>query len=189
MKTIRLNHLKHQQSLGLDIITVGDFTFYDRMLDLATMFGLIPARYKWTGEQVNLTTYYAMARGATDSVASEMTKWFNTNYHYIVPEYEGQPLELTQNYILDYFLEAKFELGLLTKPTIIGPYTFVQLSKGYDSISKASFILRLLPLYAQVIQQLVDAGAQWIQVEEPALVLSLAPEDIKLVKQIYKELA
>ncbi|MDQ0972125.1 5-methyltetrahydropteroyltriglutamate--homocysteine methyltransferase [Neobacillus niacini] len=189
MKTIRLNHLKHQQSLGLDIITVGDFTFYDRMLDLAAMFGLIPARYKWTGEKVDLTTYYALARGANDVVASEMTKWFNTNYHYIVPEYENQPLELTQNYILDYFLEAKFELGLMTKPTIIGPYTFVQLSKGYDSISKASFILRLLPLYAQVLQQLVDAGAQWIQVEEPALVLSLAPEDIKLVQQIYKQLA
>ncbi|MFS0778185.1 5-methyltetrahydropteroyltriglutamate--homocysteine S-methyltransferase [Neobacillus sp. 3P2-tot-E-2] len=189
MKTIRLNHLKHQQSLGLDIITVGDFTFYDRMLDLATMFGLIPARYKWTGEKVNLKTYYAMARGANDVVASEMTKWFNTNYHYIVPEYEDQPLKLTQNYILDYFLEAKFELGLITKPTIIGPYTFVQLSKGYDSISKAAFILRLLPLYAQVLQQLVDAGAQWIQVEEPALVLSLPPEDIKLVQQIYKQLA
>ncbi|MEH7492216.1 5-methyltetrahydropteroyltriglutamate--homocysteine S-methyltransferase [Neobacillus niacini] len=189
MKTIRLNHLKHQQSLGLDIITIGDFTFYDRMLDLATMFGLIPARYKWTGEKVNLTTYYAMARGANDVVASEMTKWFNTNYHYIVPEYEDKPLKLTQNYILDYFLEAKFELGLITKPTIIGPYTFVQLSKGYDSISKASFLLKLLPLYVQVLQQLVDAGAQWIQVEEPALVLSLAPEEIKLVQQIYKQLA
>lgn len=189
MKTIRLNHLKHQQSLGLDILTVGDFTFYDRMLDLATMFGLIPARYKWTGERVDLTTYYAMARGAKDVVASEMTKWFNTNYHYIVPEYDDQPLKLTQNYILDYFLEAKFELGLITKPTIIGPYTFVQLSKGFDSKSKASFILRLLPLYAQVLQQLVDAGAHWIQVEEPALVLSLAPEDIKLVQQIYKQLA
>lgn len=188
MKTIRLNHLRHQQTLGLDILTVGDFTFYDRMLDLATMFGLIPARYKWKGEKVDLPTYYAMARGANNVVASEMTKWFNTNYHYIVPEYENQPLELTQNYILDYFLEAKFELDLITKPTIIGPYSFVQLSKGYDSLSKASFILRLLPLYAQVLQQLVDAGAEWIQVEEPALVLSLAPEDVKLVQQIYKQL-
>ncbi|MCM3690460.1 5-methyltetrahydropteroyltriglutamate--homocysteine S-methyltransferase [Neobacillus niacini] len=189
MKTIRLNHLKHQQTLGLDILTVGDFTFYDRMLDIATMFGLIPARYNWTGAKVDFTTYYAMARGANNVVASEMTKWFNTNYHYIVPEYEDQSLELTQNYILDYFLEAKFELGLITTPTIIGPYSFVHLSKGYNSISKASFILRLLPLYAQVLQQLVDAGAEWIQVEEPALVLSLAPEDIKLVQQIYKQLA
>jgi 5-methyltetrahydropteroyltriglutamate--homocysteine methyltransferase len=189
MKTLRLNQLKHQQSLGLDIVTVGDFTFYDRMLDLAAMFGLVPSRYKWSGEKVDLTTYYAMARGAGDVVASEMTKWFNTNYHYIVPEYEGQLLKLTQNYILDYFLEAKFELGVITKPTIIGPYTFVYLSKGYDSKSKASFILKILPLYAQVLQQLVDAGAQWIQMEEPALVLSLAPEEIKLVQQIYKQLA
>lgn len=189
MKNLRLNQLKHQQSLGLEIITVGDFTFYDRMLDLASMFGLIPSRYKWSGGKVSLTTYYAMARGTGDVVASEMTKWFNTNYHYIVPEYECQRLKLTQNYILDYFLEAKFELGIITKPTIIGPYTFIHLSKGYDSISKASFILKILPLYAQVLQQLVDAGAQWIQMEEPALVLSLSPEEIKLVQQIYKQLA
>src|SRR4051794_13605141 len=102
MKASRLNNLKHQQSLGLELLTVGDFTFYDRMLDLATMFGLVPARYEWTGEEVDLTTYYAMARGANHVVACEMTKWFNTNYHYIVPEYEGKPLHLTKNYILDY---------------------------------------------------------------------------------------
>jgi 5-methyltetrahydropteroyltriglutamate--homocysteine methyltransferase len=189
MKTIRLNNLKRQQSLGLELLTVGDFTFYDRMLDLATMFGLVPARYEWTGKEVDLTTYYAMARGANHVVACEMTKWFNTNYHYIVPEYEGKSLKLTQNYILDYFVEAKEELGLITKPTIIGPFTFVQLAKGYDAKSKALFILKLLPLYAQVFQQLVDAGAQWIQVEEPALVLSLTADDVKLVQEIYKQLA
>jgi 5-methyltetrahydropteroyltriglutamate--homocysteine methyltransferase len=100
MKTNRLNILKRQQSLGLELLTVGDFTFYDRMLDLATMFGLVPARYEWTGEEVDLTTYYAMARGANHVVACEMTKWFNTNYHYIVPEYEGKPPQLTKNYIL-----------------------------------------------------------------------------------------
>lgn len=189
MKTNRLNQLKRQQSLGLDLLTVGDFTFYDRILDLSAMFGLIPARYKWAGEKVDLKTYYTMARGANNVVACEMTKWFNTNYHYIVPEYEGQTLQLTHNYILDYFTEAKEELGIITKPTIIGPYTFVQLSKGYDAISKASFILKLLPLYVKVFQQLVDAGAQWIQVEEPALVLSLANEDVKLVQQLYKQIA
>ena len=189
MKTNRLNQLKRQQSLGLDLLTVGDFTFYDRMLDLSAMFGLVPARYKWSGEKVDLKTYYTMARGANDVVACEMTKWFNTNYHYIVPEYEGQTLQLTHNYILDYFTEAKEELGIITKPTIIGPFTFVQLSKGYDAISKASFILKLLPLYVKVFQQLVDAGAQWIQVEEPALVLSLANEDVKLVQQLYKQIS
>ncbi|GAE26803.1 5-methyltetrahydropteroyltriglutamate-homocysteine methyltransferase [Halalkalibacter wakoensis JCM 9140] len=189
MKTIRLDHMKRQQSLGLELLTVGDFTYYDRMLDLAAMFGLVPTRYSWTGGEVDLSTYYSMARGANDVVACEMTKWFNTNYHYIVPEYEDQPLTLTKNYILDYFLEAKEELGLITKPTIIGPFTFIQLAKGYDAKSKALFILKLLPLYAQALQQLVDAGATWIQVEEPAFVLSLSTEDVKLVQEMYKQLA
>ena len=90
MKELRLDHIKRQKALGLELITVGDFTFYDRMLDLAVMFGLVPNRYEKLENPTNLTTYYAMARGSKDIVACEMTKWFNTNYHYIVPEYEGQ---------------------------------------------------------------------------------------------------
>lgn len=189
MKSIRLNNLKRQQQQGLDFLTVGDFTFYDRMLDVATMFGLVPARYEWTGETVDLATYYAMARGAKSVIACEMTKWFNTNYHYIVPEYEEKPLKLTRNYLLNDFIEAKQELGLITKPTIIGPFTFVQLTKGYDRTSKAAFLLKILPLYSQVLRELVDAGAQWIQLEEPALVQTLSGDDVKLVQEIYKQLA
>lgn len=189
MKAIRLSNLKRQQSLGLELLTVGDFTLYDRMLDHAVMFGLVPTRYKWSGDKVDLGTYYAMARGADKVVACEMTKWFNTNYHYIVPEYEGQLLELTHNHLVDYFNEAKEELGIITKPTLIGPFTFLQLVKGYDAKSQAMFLLQLLPLYAKVLQQLVDAGAEWIQVEEPALTLSLNEEDVKLVKEIYTQLA
>ena len=189
MKTIRLNNLKRQQTLGLELLTVGDFTLYDRMLDHAAMFGLVPARYEWSEDQVELSTYYAMARGADEVVACEMTKWFNTNYHYIVPEYEGQLLRLTHNHILDYFLEAKKELDLVTKPTLIGPFTFLQLIKGYDDKSKAVLLLQLLPLYAKVLQQLVDAGTEWIQLEEPALTLSLTQEDVKLVQAIYGQLA
>ncbi|WP_298825660.1 5-methyltetrahydropteroyltriglutamate--homocysteine S-methyltransferase [uncultured Planococcus sp.] len=189
MKEIRLNNLKRQQSLGLELLTVGDFTLYDRMLDHAVMFGLVPARYKWSEDKVDLGTYFAMARGADEVVACEMTKWFNTNYHYIVPEYEGQLLQLTYNHLVSYFNEAKEELGIITKPTLIGPFTFLQLVKGYDAKSKAMFLLQLLPLYAKVLQQLVDAGAEWIQVEEPALTLSLDEEDVKLVKEIYTQLA
>lgn len=189
MKSIRLNNLKHQQTLGLDLLTVGDFTFYDRMLDVAAMFGLVPNRYKWTGDEVDLTTYYTMARGGKEAVACEMTKWFNTNYHYIVPEYEGKQPQLTKNYILDYFIEAKEELGVIAKPTIIGPFTFVQLAKGYDVKSKNSFLVKLLPLYVQVFQELLEAGAEWIQVEEPALCLSLNEEEIKLVQEAYTYLA
>ncbi|MCT2345639.1 5-methyltetrahydropteroyltriglutamate--homocysteine S-methyltransferase [Niallia taxi] len=189
MKSIRLNNLKHQQTLGLDLLTVGDFTFYDRMLDVAAMFGLVPNRYKWTGDEVDLTTYYTMARGGKEAVACEMTKWFNTNYHYIVPEYEGKQPQLTKNHILDYFIEAKEEFGVIAKPTIIGPFTFVQLAKGYDGKSKNSFLVKLLPLYVQVFQELLEAGAEWIQVEEPALCLSLNEEDIKLVQEAYTYLA
>lgn len=188
MKQLRLQLLKRQQELGVELLTVGDFTLYDRMLDLAAMFGMVPQRYKWNGGEVDLNTYYAMARGADDVVACEMTKWFNTNYHYIVPEYEEKLLQLTNNHLLDYFLEAKKELGVVTKPTIIGPYTFVTLSKGYNSKSKAMFILKLLPLYMQVLEELVEAGAAWIQIEEPALVLSLEDEEVKLVQEIYKQL-
>lgn len=189
MKTMRLQQVKRQQALGLELITVGDFTFYDRMLDHAAMFGLIPARYDWTGGEVDLQTYYAMSRGAKSIVACEMTKWFNTNYHYIVPEYEGQKLKLTNNYILDYFVEAKEELGILTKPTLIGPFTFVELAKGYDEKTKANFLLQILPLYIEIINQLVDAGAQWIQLEEPALVKTLSLDDVKLVQEIYRQLS
>ena len=188
-KELRLKNIQRQQALGVDYITVGDFTLYDRMLDLAVMFGLVPARYQTLENETELTRYYAMARGAKNVVACEMTKWFNTNYHYIVPEYEGARLKLTHNKILDYFLEAKNELNIITKPTLIGPYTFIQLSKGYDEKSRASFILQLLPLYAEVIQQLADAGAEWIQLEEPSLTKSLSEDEIRLVEEIYKQLA
>ncbi|MCO4130335.1 5-methyltetrahydropteroyltriglutamate--homocysteine S-methyltransferase, partial [Enterobacter kobei] len=100
-----------------------------------------------------------MARGGKEAVACEMTKWFNMNYHYIVPEYEGKQPQLTKNYILDYSIEAKEELGVIAKPTIIGPFTFVQLAKGYDGKSKNSFLVKLLPLYVQVFQELLEAGA------------------------------
>lgn len=189
MHDLRIDHLKRQKSLGLDLITVGDFTLYDRMLDLSVMFGLVPTRYGAENEKNALDTYYAMARGEKEVVACEMTKWFNTNYHYIVPEYESNTLEFQKNYLLEYFEEAKNELGLITKPTLIGPYTFMSLSKGYTKQQRAAYILELIPLYARTINELVEAGAQWIQLEEPALTKTLAEEEIKLVEEIYKQLA
>lgn len=189
MKEIRLARIDKQLRIGLDIVTVGDFTLYDRMLDTAVMFGLVPKRFGWQGGKVELQTYYGIARGNQDAVASEMTKWFNTNYHYIVPEFEGQALELTENKILADFLEAKEAFGITAKPTLIGPYTFCKLTKGYDKVSQVAFILALLPLYTQVIKELVTAGANWIQLEEPALVTSLDETEVKLVQEIYIQLA
>lgn len=103
LKKIRLARIDKQLQLGIEMVTVGDFTYYDRMLDTALMFGLVPKRFNWQGGKVDLHTYYSVARGNKTAVASEMTKWFNTNYHYIVPEYEGQALQLTENKVLADF--------------------------------------------------------------------------------------
>ena len=188
LKQLRIERLKHQQKLGLEYITVGDFTKYDRMLDLAVMFNLIPKRYEVLENPTNNELYYAMARGAKDVVACEMTKWFNTNYHYIVPEYEQQSLSLQENFILNQFLEARDEVGITAKPTIIGPYTFVDLAKGYDEKTKALLILQLIPLYAQVFNELAEVGAEWIQIEEPSFTKSLPTEEIKLIEEMYKQI-
>ncbi|MFG3432975.1 5-methyltetrahydropteroyltriglutamate--homocysteine S-methyltransferase [Lysinibacillus fusiformis] len=189
LKSIRLSRIEKQLQSGIDMVTVGDFTLYDRMLDTALMFGLVPKRFNWQGGRVDLQTYYSVARGNHSAVASEMTKWFNTNYHYIVPEYEGQPLQLTENKVLADFLEAKEAFGIIAKPTLIGPYTFYKLTKGYNKLTQVEYLVALLPLYAQIIQELVDAGAQWIQLEEPSLVTTLDSAERKLVQEIYTQLA
>ena len=186
LKEIRVGRLMRQRELGLDVISVGDFTLYDRMLDMAFMFGLIPSRYGAESGVSDLAVYYAMARGSKGAVACEMTKWFNTNYHYIVPEYEGQTLRVTKNILLDWFKEAKDELGLKAKPTMIGPYTFITLSKGYDN--REAFADQLIPLYRQVIAELSEEGAEWIQLEEPSLVLTLSEEEVAFVQSIYAKL-
>ncbi|MBD8521334.1 5-methyltetrahydropteroyltriglutamate--homocysteine S-methyltransferase [Lysinibacillus fusiformis] len=188
LKSIRLSRIEKQLQLGIDMVTVGDFTLYDRMLDTALMFGLVPKRFNWQGGRVDLHTYYSVARGNHSAVASEMTKWFNTNYHYIVPEYEGQPLQLTENKVLADFLEAKEAFRIIAKPTLIGPYTFYKLTKGYNKLTQVEYLLALLPLYAQIIQELVDAGAEWIQLEEPSLVTTLDSAERKLVQEIYAQL-
>lgn len=188
LKQLRIDRLKHQQNLGLEYITVGDFTKYDRMLDLAVMFNVVPKRYEVLANPTGNELYYAMARGAKEVVACEMTKWFNTNYHYIVPEYEGQKLSLQANPILDQFLEARNEVGIIAKPTIIGPYTFVDLAKGYNEKEKALFILQLIPLYAQVFNELTEAGADWIQIEEPSFTKNLPLEEIQLIEEMYRQI-
>jgi len=186
LKDIRLGRLKRQMDLGLDYLSIGDFTMYDRMLDTAVMFGMIPSRYAAESRESDLSVYYAMARGAKGAVACEMTKWFNTNYHYIVPEYEGQKLSVTKNILLQWFKEARDELGIVTKPTMIGPYTFIKLAKGYEN--REAFAAEIIPLYRQVMAELSEEGAAWIQLEEPALVLTLSEEEVAFVKSVYAQL-
>ncbi|QOV13087.1 5-methyltetrahydropteroyltriglutamate--homocysteine S-methyltransferase [Viridibacillus arvi] len=188
MKEYRLANIQVQLDAKIDLVTVGDFTYYDRMLDLAAMFGIIPARYKWNSDLVSLETYYAMARGNQSAPASEMTKWFNTNYHYIVPEYEGQTLKLLDNKPLRYYLEAKENFNAELKPTIIGPGTFYFLTKEVATLNKPSYLLQLINVYSQLLSELSAAGAKWIQIEEPILSTSLSKEDMKIISEIYEQL-
>ncbi|MBA4494185.1 5-methyltetrahydropteroyltriglutamate--homocysteine S-methyltransferase [Paenactinomyces guangxiensis] len=188
MKEIRLDHLQTQRLKGVDLIPVNDFTCYDHMLDMATMFGWVPKRFNHQGGPVPLQDYFAMARGKQDAVACEMTKWFNTNYHYIVPEYEEEmEFSLLENRPLKAFREAKEELGIDGKPVIIGPYTFLKLSKGYSSGQFENLLNRLIPLYIQMLGELAEAGCSWVQMDEPVFVADLSKEDMKLAKEIYNQ--
>ncbi|SMO84076.1 5-methyltetrahydropteroyltriglutamate--homocysteine S-methyltransferase [Melghirimyces algeriensis] len=188
LKTIRLNNLKKQADKGIDWIPVGDFTLYDSMLDTAAMFGLVPRRFGYDGGPVSVNTYFEMARGSQDRVACEMTKWFNTNYHYIVPEWEGLKPQLTENRPLREYREAKAELGIEGKPVLIGPYTFLKLSKGYEQKDFSQYLEILVPLYKQVLAELEREGVEWVQMDEPILVTSFPKEEMKIVVEVYQEL-
>jgi 5-methyltetrahydropteroyltriglutamate--homocysteine methyltransferase len=188
MEKIHLSLLQKQKEKGIDLIPVGDFTFYDHMLDMAVMFGMIPKRFKHKSGVVPLQTYFSMARGNQSAVACEMTKWFNTNYHYIVPEYEGAKLTLTENKPLNAYREAKEKLGIEGKPVLVGPYTFIKLSKGYVRTQLPAFILQLVPLYVQILQELEKEGVEWVQLDEPILVASITKDEMETVAYIYKQL-
>lgn len=189
LKEIRLSNLKAQQERGIEVIPVGDFTYYDHVLDTAVMFGLIPERFGWDRSKPSLSIYYAMARGSKDATACEMTKWFNTNYHYIVPELKDAHPVLTGNRLAEAYREAREELGIDGRPVLVGPLTFVKLSKGYPAHELPDWVRRLLPLYVQVLRELAAAGAQWVQVDEPILSTSVTGEELALVKEIYGELS
>ncbi|MCU6792334.1 5-methyltetrahydropteroyltriglutamate--homocysteine S-methyltransferase [Paenibacillus sp. WQ 127069] len=189
LQDIRLNHLRKQQEKGIDLIPVNDFSYYDHVLDTAAMFGIIPKRFSYEGGVVPLSVYYGMARGTKGATASEMTKWFNTNYHYIVPELADASPALTENKPLAAYREAKEKLGIEGKPVIVGPLTFLKLSKGYSQSEFDSWLDRLLPLYVQVLQELAAEGVQWVQIDEPVLVTKLSGPDIQRLKTIYETFA
>ncbi|RAV22527.1 5-methyltetrahydropteroyltriglutamate--homocysteine S-methyltransferase [Paenibacillus contaminans] len=189
MKKLRLQRLQKQRELGVELIPVGDFTLYDHVLDTSAMFGLVPSRYGYAGGPVSLATYFAMARGSKEAPACEMTKWFNTNYHYIVPELGEAEPRLVGNRPLAAYLEAKNELGIDGKPVLVGPFTFVKLAKGYKQERFAELVEQLVPLYAQVLRELEQAGARWVQIDEPSLVTDLTAAELAVLKSAYKQLS
>ena len=196
-KQIRDQNWKLQAETGIDLIPSNDFSYYDQVLDMSLTLGVIPSRYHPLQNDPGVTDldlYFAMARGYQkgnlDITAMEMTKWFDTNYHYIVPEFvKDQSFELLSTKILDEFIEAK-EAGIITKPVLIGPVTFLLLGKEKESgFNKIELLDSLLPVYTQILKKLEIRGAEWIQFDEPILTTDLSREALDGVKKTYERFA
>lgn len=203
-KQLRLTHWQIQQAAGIDIIPSNDFSLYDQVLDTTLMVGAIPARYQELST-TSLEAYFAMARGFQqgnlDIPAMEMTKWFDTNYHYIVPEIApGQSFKLGSTKIIDEFLEAK-NAGIHTRPVLLGPVSYLLLSKpvsniipikqigdSIQEISPLDELSALLSVYIEILQRLA-VGADWVQVDEPCLVMDLDGKGHAAYRMAYAQLS
>lgn len=188
-KNLRAAHLTAQKDNGTDFIPCNDFSFYDTVLDTAVLFGAVPARYRELGLPA-LDTYFAMARGYQgpngDVKALAMKKWFNTNYHYMVPEIDDDTvLSLVGEKPLAEFAEAK-ALGIQAKPVVCGAFTFLKLARYTGKKTAADFAKQAADSYGALLAKLAEAGAEWVQFDEPALVRDLTAEDKKLFDALYK---
>ena len=191
-KDLRKQNWQTQKDNGVDLISSNDFSFYDQVLDVICLLGAIPKRYKWDGNEVTLKTYFAMARGSQtselDVPALEMTKWFDTNYHYLVPELsKNQEFKLSSNKPFAEYEEAK-QAGFDTKPVILGPLTFLSLSKGIDGSNTIDLLGKIVPVYKEIIKKFAELGAQWIQIDEPILVKDLDANTVSKIKATLNEL-
>ncbi|WP_290784845.1 5-methyltetrahydropteroyltriglutamate--homocysteine S-methyltransferase [Halomonas sp.] len=184
-RELRARHWAEQRAAGLDLLTVGDFAFYDQVLDLSVTLGAVPARFAAEAEvatgEVELDTAFRMARGRAPSgepaAACEMTKYFDTNYHYLVPElHAGQSFCLASSRLFDQVAEAR-ALGHAVKVTLLGPLTWLWLGKARDvELDRLSLLEVLLPVYGELLVRLAEQGVEWVQLEEPALVQELPRE-------------
>jgi 5-methyltetrahydropteroyltriglutamate--homocysteine methyltransferase len=172
---------------GLDSVPVNTFSYYDQMLDTAVMLGALPVRATEVPDE--LDRYFALARGNDDIAPLEMTKWFDTNYHYLVPEIEpGTRFTLDPDKVLSELKEA-FAQGIPARPVVIGPVTFLLLSKGVNGAGAPIERLReLVPIYSELLSLLAEHGAQWVQFDEPALVTDISPDAPALAEAVYNAL-
>ena len=187
-KDLRKRHWQLQKENGIDLIPVGDFSFYDHMLDMTATLGAVPERFNFEGEKVDIETYFDMARGKGTSAAMEMTKWFDTNYHYIVPEFSTkQTFKLSSEKIFEEVKEATDE-GFNIKPVLPGPLTYIFLGKeteeGFDRFEHLDSILKV---YEEILSRL-SKSCEWIQLDEPILVLDLSEEIKNYFKETYERL-
>ncbi|WP_280300153.1 5-methyltetrahydropteroyltriglutamate--homocysteine S-methyltransferase [Nocardia abscessus] len=185
-RDLRHAQLTESRAAGLDSIPVGTFSYYDQMLDTAVLLGALPPRVAGIADP--LERYFAAARGTDTVEPLEMTKWFDTNYHYLVPEIgPDTAFSLHPEKLLEELREA-LELGVPARPVVIGPITFLKLAKAGGG-SPLARLIELLPLYRELLRRLAVAGAEWVQIDEPVLVTDLTAEEIGLVQVTYDELA
>ena len=209
-RALRARHWQLQRDAGIDLVPSNDFSFYDHVLDTTCLVGNVPPRFGWRGGEVDLDTRFAIARGVRHaaapaekcrcadhgpapggaSFASEMTKWFDTNYHYIVPEFTADTrFALAASKPVDEFTEA-LALGIKTKPVLLGPVTYLLLGKATEpNFNRFDLLERLLPVYVQALGRLADAGAEWVQLDEPALALDLTRQQRTALTASYAILA
>ena len=194
-RALRQANWEFQRRAGIDHIPSGDFSLYDHVLDAAVMIGAIPGRYWEPDGTVSLDSYFAMARGGQlggrPVGALEMTKWFDTNYHYLVPELAvGQRFEANPSKFVDEVHEAS-KLGIQTRPVLLGPVSFLLLSKrpGSTQTADLSLLPALIDVYEEVLVALVAAGAAWVQIDEPALGLDLPTSTLDAYRPAYDRLA
>ncbi|MDU9269077.1 5-methyltetrahydropteroyltriglutamate--homocysteine S-methyltransferase [Staphylococcus coagulans] len=185
LQNLHRENLLLQKHYGLDSVPVGDFSLYDHILDTSLLFNIIPERFQ--GREVNDDLLFDIARGNKENVASALIKWFNTNYHYIVPEWDNVSPKVGKNTLLERFNYAK-SLHINAHPVIVGPITFVALSKGGNQ-SFEDKVRTLLPLYIEVFESLVQAGAELIQVDEPILVTDKSTELEAITQEAYQAFA
>ena len=190
-KALRAEHWKFQKSAGINLIPSNDFSFYDGVLDTAVLFNVIPKKY----QELNLDeidTYFAMARGyqgeAGDVSALAMKKWFNTNYHYLVPEIsDDTEVKLVGEKPFEEYVEAK-QLGIQTKAVLIGPFTFLKLAKYQGEKKAAEFAQDFVKGYVEILKKFESLGTEWVQFDEPALVQDLTVEDLNLFNTLYRNI-
>lgn len=197
-KAIRRQNWQLQQDAGIDLIPCNDFSLYDLVLDTSLMLGAIPQRYNpvltQNSKNSEIDLYFAMARGyqkdGLDITAMEMTKWFDTNYHYIVPEFTAnQQFRIFSEKVFEEFNLAKQALGSVPKPVLIGPVSYLLLGKekepGFDKIS---LIKKLVPVYIDILKKLQNQGAVWVQLDEPFLTMDLSREEKDAFIYAYAEI-
>ncbi len=190
---LRRAHWVKQARAGLTSVPSNDFSFYDQMLDMSCLLGNVPPRFDWDGKTIGPDLLFLMARGAGKTPACEMTKWFDTNYHYIVPEFHSQTtFKLSSTKPFDEFEEAQ-KASVTTRPVLIGPLTYLTLGKVQDDqhpdFDRFGLIDKLLPVYVEILKKLRAQGVQWVQIDEPVCSLDLTEAQKKILMTSYETLS